>query len=271
VPNDTIGGRMTGGEARAPVLVSIHHVAPATELACSELIAMVEMHAMSAAVLVVPGPWRGHELHPGSEFAERLVAMVDRGHGVVLHGWTHTAERIGLGWLNPRRLPGHLLTRGCAEFHGSTAAEARRRLEWGIDRLHRAGTPPLGFVAPGWMLDTALHPVVRRLGLRHIASRTHLFDLVSGRRWHIPTATNRPDSSLQGVGRLRFESLLTRRLRHGRAVGIALHPADIQQPDLRDSIDRMLTLAAHRGRSVTPTEFLSNPITAHIASPGDST
>ncbi|MFP5391206.1 MAG: DUF2334 domain-containing protein [Gammaproteobacteria bacterium] len=226
----------------APALcVSIHDAAPATWAQCEQLVAAVRAVAdIPLTVLVVP---RFHDLpvQPPDEwrFVRALDALARRGHELALHGYTHLdgaspARTLGARWLRT------VYTEGEGEFAAIGAAEARRRIELGLEWFTRHGWRPAGFVAPAWLLGDAAWQAVREYPFMYTTTFQR-FHVLPGRRsvWSpslVYTARNR-------AGRLvspHAATLLAAVLRSAPLVRLALHPRDALHPLLLAHAQRLI-------------------------------
>jgi predicted deacetylase len=131
--------------AEPPLVVSVHDVAPATAAETRSWLADLAGLGVPAALLVVPGPWRGPGLAEEPEFGAELRRAADAGHELALHGWSHTAQP---GGDRSRRWSGQVAARGAGEFWTLDAPQARARIELGLSALRAAGIEPRGVGPP---------------------------------------------------------------------------------------------------------------------------
>ena len=130
--------------------VSIHDVAPATWSDCLRLVEAVRAVAdIPLTWLVVPHYHFRPEQSPAMEAC--LNVALERGDELALHGYSHLDTEAGSGGLRARFLR-NVYTRREGEFAALTEAEARRRLELGLDWFAARGWTPTGFVPPAWLL-----------------------------------------------------------------------------------------------------------------------
>ena len=250
---------MTGEPARdraprggAPLLVSVHDIAPGTAAQAARWLVALESRGIAATLLLVPGPWRGPSLVQDPRLAEELLQAQDRGHELALHGFYHLATHgSGTLW---RRGVAQLLARGAAEFATLSEGEARARIKAGLEELADIGVEPVGFHPPGWLVSPDSVRALRRSGLRYYSTHlaVHSFAGAGGAaaelRLAAPALSHRPGGVGESLGVRMLTEGARRFARNGGAFRIALHPDDLSRPRLREAtlraIDEALELGA---------------------------
>lgn len=223
----------TRDDGAAPAYsVSIHDVAPATWQACRELLALVECFAVPASLLVVPHYHGGTRADADQPFAAALRARLARGDDIVLHGYYHhddgPAPRGVAEWLRRR-----VYTASEGEFDALDANTARQRLVAGCQCFARLGLPPpLGFVAPAWLLGHGAREALAGSDFRYTSTRDSLIRIADGALIAAPslvTATRSTWRRLASIAwlRARLAALAERPL-----IRVALHPADARHADI---------------------------------------
>ncbi len=209
-------------------------------------------------MLVVPGPWRNQNLLTDTSFIEWLSTTMNRSHEVVLHGWSHTIDhRDRPGAL--RALAGQFAARGCQEFWGLTETEAHVRLQKGLGTLAQLGYSPAGFIAPGWMTSPAVVQAVTEIGFDYLTSHFHVRDLVVGTHYFAPVVCQRPGSWSSGAIALATKYLATFLRSVNLPLRVAVHPDDLHNPRLRNTILHVVDRAIADGyQSVTYERFISD-------------
>lgn len=244
-----------------PLVVSIHDVAPATAAETRSWLADLDGLGVRATMLVVPGPWRSPALTDAPEFGAELRRADDAGHELALHGWSHTAQP---GGARSRRLSGQIAARGAGEFWTLDAAEARARINQGLDALRGAGIEPEGFVPPGYLASPGTRQALAACGLRYWTSHFGVHDLRGGVRHTVVALSHRPAMGVDGrpLGERGGDYLIERSpqwfTRRGRPLRLALHPDDLHRPGLRDTTLRAIERALRFGaRAMTYRELLA--------------
>lgn len=244
-----------------PLVVSIHDVAPATAAETRSWLADLDGLGVRATMLVVPGPWRSPALTDAPEFGAELRRAADAGHELALHGWSHTAQPGGAA---SRRWTGRIAARGAGEFWTLDAAEARVRIDQGLEALRLAKIEPEGFVPPGYLASPGTRQALAACGLRYWTSHFGVHDLRSGVRHTVVALSHRPAMGADGrpFSERSGDYLIERSpqwfTRRGRPLRLALHPDDVHRPGLRETtlraIERALTFGA---RAMTYRELLA--------------
>jgi len=239
----------------APLMVSVHDVAPGTAAQSASWLAARDARGIPATPVPVPGPWRGPSLVADPRLAEDLLAAQDRGHELALHGFYHVATHgAGPLW---RRGVAQLMARGAAEFATLSEGEARARIRAGLEELADVGINPVGFHPPGWLVSPESVRALRRSGLRYYSTHlgVHSFAGPLGAggaaaelRLAAPALSHRPGGVGERLGARMMIEGARRFARTGRAFRIALHPDDLSRPGLREAtlraIDEALDLGA---------------------------
>ena len=164
----------------APMLcVSIHDVAPATWSDCLRLVEAVRAVAdIPLTWLVVPHYHFRPEQSPAMEAC--LNVALERGDELALHGYSHLDTEAGSGGLRARFLR-NVYTRREGEFAALTEAEARRRLELGLDWFAARGWTPTGFVPPAWLLGEGAWRALRAAPFAYTTTFSHFHCLPRAR------------------------------------------------------------------------------------------
>jgi predicted deacetylase len=177
--------------------VSIHDVAPATWSDCLRLVEAVRAVAdIPLTWLVVPHYHFRPEQSPAMEAC--LNVALERGDELALHGWSHLDTEAGSGGLRARFLRS-VYTRREGEFAALTEAEARRRLELGLDWFAARGWTPSGFVPPAWLLGEGAWRALRDAPFTYTTTFSH-FHCLPGSRERRPVARPQRQPAPHGAG-----------------------------------------------------------------------
>jgi predicted deacetylase len=277
------GGGIPGGGA--PLMVSVHDVAPATSAQSRRWLAELDRRGVPATLLLVPGPWQGPMLSTDGPLADLLLEAESRGHELALHGYYHRSTHgAGALW---RRGVARVVAHGAAEFAMLSQDEARARIEAGLDELASIGVEPVGFHPPGWLINPDCVRALRCSGLRYYSTQLGLHTLAHngcrGRaaqhparpaaatlkaaagelRLPAPALSHRPGAVGEQWGARLMAQAAPRLAGEGRALRIALHPDDLSRPGLREAALRAIDDAIRAGaRPVTYAGALGLPRTA---------
>ncbi len=238
---------------RPALCVAIHDVAPATWSECLHL-----LHAIRA-VADIPLSWLVVPRYHGSALRSlaceaALERLLGEGHELVLHGYTHmdTAR-------SDRSLRGSLLrTVYCqreGEFAALGAGEARRRIELGLAWFAERGWPVSGFVAPAWLLDRRVWPLLADYPFIYTTTYARFHLLQPAASTLAPalvfTARNR-------IGRYlspRYAALMAAVSGRAPLVRLALHPRDAHYPALVRHAQRLVERLLATREALTKDEF----------------
>ena len=151
--------------------VSIHDVAPATWSDCLRLVEAVRAVAdIPLTWLVVPHYHFRPEQSPAMEAC--LNVALERDDELALHGYSHLDTEAGGGGLRARFLR-NVYTRREGEFAALTEAEARRRLDLGLDWFAARGWKPTGFIPPAWLLGAGAWRALRDAPFAYTTTFSH--------------------------------------------------------------------------------------------------
>ena len=234
---------------RLRLVVSVHDVSPASAEQTAQWCSDADSLGIPVSLLVIPGPWRGHQLSDEPDYASVLAARAKQGDEIVLHGFTHAAGPEG-PW--HRRAVGRLVARGAAEFAALDVADATARLSAGREVLQSLGLSAEGFCPPGWLASPDAVQALRALGFRYLTVHRGLFELESRRRLGGFALSHRPGGFGEQMGVELMRSWAQRTAKRGGLVRIALHPDDLGRPGLRDATLRTIeAVVAAGGKAMT--------------------
>jgi predicted deacetylase len=213
---------------RRALCVAIHDVAPATWDDCSRLRDAVRAVADIPLTWLVVPCYHGCAASPLG-FERGLDALLDAGHELALHGYTHldTAPSTFASALLRK-----VYTQSEGEFAAIDESEARRKIALGLDWFARRRWPVSGFVAPAWLLGAHAWRALRGYPFAYTTTvgRFHLLQ-----RREALVAPSLVYAARNHAGRLvspplaRAAALLYRR---APLLRLALHPRDARHPAL---------------------------------------
>lgn len=156
--------------ASKALCVSVHDVAPATWNDCLRLLAAVR------AVADIPLTWLVVPRYHGNSATShgmqtRLSALLEQGHELALHGYTHfdSAPRAR-SWCG--RFLREIYTAREGEFAALDQTEAQRRLELGLAWFGERKWPVSGFIPPAWLLSEAAWKALRAMPFTYTTTFT---------------------------------------------------------------------------------------------------
>jgi uncharacterized protein len=220
------------------LLVSIHDVTPAREAQVMGLWDLCTHRGVTPALLIVPN-WHGEwplEAHP--RFITWILARVQDGAEIVLHGERH--DEVGL----PRRLKDRWRAWGRTDREGEFLtlddSAARERVTRALQRLRQLGLEPTGFVPPAWLAREGAYQAAAAAGLEFSEDARWVRLLPSGRRVRSPVVRWSARTAVRAWGSVavaRARSLVQLRAQCPR---LALHPGDLGHAAVTRSIGRTL-------------------------------
>jgi uncharacterized protein len=245
---------------RLRLLLSLHDVTPRhlARLTCAEAL-FRELGVTHATYLVVPRYHRAWAIETDAGF--RAWCRASRPFTVrwCLHGYHHEeirrADRFSVqNWFNRR-----FLTAGEGEFLGLREAEMREYIDPGREAFTACfGIEPTGFVAPAWLFNRELIPVLRDLRFAWTEDHWRIYDLIHGATLDAPVITWATRTVLHRYGSARLAPALLRCWRQRPVIRIAVHPLDFDDPRFVDAI-RHAIAAALRDRVLDEYERLMAP------------
>ncbi|MDB5050129.1 MAG: hypothetical protein JWO30_3200 [Fibrobacteres bacterium] len=235
---------MTAGASARKLVISLHDATPfhLDRLRKAEAV-FLELGISKITYLLVPEyhggyPSAGHPGFPG--FCREARPFAVDWH---LHGYHHLesppqGEAAGGGLDGLKR---RFMTAGEGEFLALDPQAQRRKLEDGRDSFRRClGTDPLGFVAPAWLFNAALPPLLREMGFRYTEDHRRMYRVDTGARLESPVITWATRTFLRKYGSLIVCPALARIWAKAPVLRVAMHPFDFDHPSTVASIKSVL-------------------------------
>ena len=237
------------------LLASIHDVTPYHLNRLERLVPLVEaiVGKGNFALLVVPDFHREGRLDNDAGFAKRLRGWAEDGCDIFLHGFTHLDDSkhpsIGAS-LKARRL-----TAGEGEFLGLSYYDASRKLIDGRKMVEDIiGRPVTGFIAPAWLYSPDSLRAIAHQGFTLCEDHFSVWNPQDAKvhaRGPVITYASRSPSRL--ISSLLWSRIATVVLSRANVVRFAVHPNDVDAPELITDISRALRVF---GRSHVPSSYL---------------
>jgi len=227
------------------LLVSLHDVTPyhLSRLRCAEAL-LGAIGIRKLAYLLVPQFHGGYPCDADPEFVAWCRAPRPFAVDWQLHGFHHLepppAERGGRGkWSDA--LKRRLLTGGEGEFLALDRSAQRSRLDAGRAMFRRClGSDPESFVAPAWLFNPALPPLLAELGFRYTESHRRIYSLQTGDSRRSPVITWATRTSLRKLASLAAAPVLLRQWEREPLLRVAIHPFDVESRGTIASIEAVL-------------------------------
>jgi uncharacterized protein len=209
-----------------------------------------DLGSLPVTLLIVPDFHRAGTVAADPAFRRAIEARLARGDEVALHGYFHVDEcappRLPMEWVRRR-----VLTQREGEFAALDEAQARQRIEQGLDMISRLGWPVCGFVAPAWLLGAGVRRVLSEFPLLYTTTRTGMYRLPD---WDFERAP-----ALTYSARSRWRRAMSKVMIHGQLAAadtrpllrIALHPIDAQHDSVLAHWRTVIGRALHERLPVT--------------------
>lgn len=242
---------------RKRLVVSIHDVAPPhTTQVRAILDALTAVGVRHRSLLVIPNLQGACPIDQDPDFCGWLRTQEQDGDEIVLHGYEHVG--VGLPTTYCDRFKNRWFTQGEGEFLSLSYAEARRRLERGLEIVRRAGFTCEGWVAPAWLINQEGLRAVRDLGFRYTNSYTRVTDLTRDSSTFAPSLVFGPGRLNEDVG-LRAQAVVSRLLMRASIVRVVLHPPCIDNPVRFSRVLNMIQSHLANSRISTYGQLVANP------------
>ncbi len=230
------------------LIIAFHDVAPHSYEAFKAFAGDLECLGIDRFTWLVVPWWHGQsKLKAKSQCAQYLRRRASQGDALIAHGLTHrweiTTTRVSLKDL----FIGRVYTDCESEFLGLQEAPLRDRVLLSRILLAQAELPVSGFVAPAWILPPWGLRVVREAGFSVTETYQHLYFLKDGRRCRAPVLTTSSRTTLRVFLSRFLVPALSRVFRESAVVRLAIHPADLEEPVVRNLIRSLaVNLCTHR-------------------------
>ena len=231
---------MTGPAAPHRALYSLHDVTPAKEALCFQ--ALDHLRALGVhkvALLVVPDFHGRADLREFPAFCAALKQRLLPGDEVLLHGYWHLADTQPSDAFGA--LKAAALTAGEGEFQALTYAEARTRIDHGLQVLDDAlGLRPTGFVAPAWLQNPDVRQAVADAGLGFCEDQLRIWP-TSRAPILSPAISFASRTPTRLWGSIAASYVTGRALPRLPVARLAIHPNDYRSSHLRSAITRVIS------------------------------
>ena len=237
--------------------IALHDVAPATWPACARLLTMLdEIGATPVTLLVVPDFHGLGSIEHDAAFVASIDQRIRRGDEIALHGYTHRDDAASpknpWQWFRRR-----VMTANEGEFSALDYADARQRIQRGLDVMSRLNWHVNGFVPPAWLASADTMKALTETPLCYTSTHTALIDL-RGSSISAPCITASSRSSWRRLmSRLwiRAAALATR---DASLVRVGLHPEDANHPAMMQAWRDVLMDLLDRRQAITKMSALAS-------------
>lgn len=224
---------------RAALVVSIHDVAPVTQVRAEEIISELTHHGVAVcSLLVVPNYHHGGCFIEDRGFVRWLQNLETKGHEIVIHGYFHERPQRSRETVSTKLFT-RFYTNNEGEFYDLDYDEALRRISRARDEFASAGLTPRGFIAPAWLLGTPGERAAADAELEYTTRLAAVRDLRSGENYPARTLAYSVRSGWRRTTSLAWNNLLVRQLAEAPLARISIHPPDRDHPEIWDQILRL--------------------------------
>ncbi|MBV9656826.1 MAG: polysaccharide deacetylase family protein [Verrucomicrobia bacterium] len=244
------------------LVVSLHDVSPHTWPACAAMLAdLAKIGVARTSLLVVPNHHgRGHFL-ADPMFCRELEKLAANGHEIVVHGYEHRRARRADESARTRWIT-QIYTADEGEFFDleeAAAAAVLKRAKEDFAQLDLPA-PPVGFIAPAWLLGEAAGRAVRAAGFRYTTRLGSVETYLPNdglKVTHSQSLVWSPRNAWRRQVSLWWNASLARRLRANALLRVGLHPPDFRFPAIWRQARALIGDALREGRAVrTYAEFI---------------
>ena len=245
------------------LLLSLHDVTPRHLVRLTRAESLFrELGVTRATYLLVPRYHHGSPIDRDSRFKrwcrEPRPFTVDW----CLHGYhheeteTHRIDPFAVrNWLRRQ-----FLTSGEGEFLGLGKSCVQDRIDRGRKAFTAClGRDPTGFVAPAWLFNCALIPVLRERGFAWTEDRSRIYDLHRRTVIDSPVITWASRTRARRCGSSWLAPVLLRRWHERPTIRIAVHPLDFDDQRLVDAIAHTIAAALLERTPDTYEQVLASP------------
>lgn len=236
--------------AKPYLSVVIHDVAPANWVACQRVLSAIqEVDDIPTTLLVVPRyHWRPSE----TGFETQLSQLLEEGHELALHGYSHLDEGMPDGWMD--YIKRRIYTDGEGEFSSLGQREALSRLRTGIRWFQHRHWPLHGFVAPAWLMSEGSWEAIRTLPFDYTATLQHVYALPQVQAHRSACLTFSTRSAWRRMASLPRNAWVRSRWSQQPLVRLELHPHDADFPMIKKMWTQTLADLLQKRHAVTLSE-----------------
>jgi predicted deacetylase len=231
------------------LLLSLHDVTPHhfARLVRAEAL-FRELGVTHATYLVVPRYHGAHAIEAEPRFQAWCRAPRPFVTHWCLHGYHHKEERWHADFSFRNWINRQLLTAGEGEFLSLPQQELNERLDRGCEAFKTClGECPTGFVAPAWLFNQKLIPLLRKRGFAWTEDHWRIYDVQRHTAINAPVITWASRTFVRRWGSMLLARALVGRWHEQPVLRIAVHPLDFDDRQLVEAIRGVLmTALRHR-------------------------
>ncbi len=211
------------------------------------------------AYLFVPDFHKNGISANSSQFKEWLDSVSFSNPEWFLHGYYHletennSLEKGGANFFKRK-----FMTAGEGEFLSLSEEEIKKRIEKGMEVMNNAlpGINALGFIAPAWLYNENLFPVLRKMGLKLSESHWGIYNTETSTGWRAPVVTWATRTLVRKYGSLLVCPYLEKKHKDQTWLRIAIHPHDFKHPETVKNIRFVINSALSHRETSSYKDFL---------------
>ncbi len=227
------------------LVVSIHDVAPSTQVVCEKMISELTRKGIRhCSLLVVPD----YHHHGASMQDPQFVSWL---RNLDIHGYFHERPpQARESFLE--KLVTQFYTQGEGEFYDLVYDEALRRIKTARDEFLAGGLKPRGFVAPAWLLSSDGERAARDAEMEYTTRLRTVRDLRSGEAFPARSLVYSVSNGWRRAVSLAWNATLSQVLKDKPLLRLSIHPPDFSYPAIwRQIVDLISETDGQR----TPTTY----------------
>ena len=222
------------------ICIALHDVAPETWPRCTRLLALLdELGAPPTTLLVVPYFHGRNRIDRDAAFLGVIERRLALGDEIALHGYDHL-DRAAVPHASADRFRRRVLTAGEGEFAALNEADARQKIDRGLELMQRLRWPVRGFVPPAWLASSGARAALRMSGLDWFSTHHSLVTLPHGAAIAAPCLTASPRTPARRLVSRLWLNAMASVTHRAPLVRVGLHPADADHPELMACWRRLL-------------------------------
>ena len=245
------------------LVVSFHDLHPGSLACCIRFLDRLKEFGIPRVCLLAVPNW--YEREPLTAHPDFCAWLREQPHDVSLHGWTHMAghrTRRPIEWLVANRY-----TAGEGEFFKLPGAQAEQLIGRGMETFEQAGIAANGFIAPAWLMEESLLPVLEAKGFRYAVTLNKLYDIRRRRVIRAPVLCCPSRTRLRRALTRPVVAALSVRHRNEPILRMAVHPVDFRYPAIEAFIYRLIARLLEDRRPATYAQLTGPTPEVHIGIP----
>jgi len=212
------------------LVVSLHDVAPATQLVADRIISLLTQRGIRhCSLLIVPDYHHRGASMQDRQFVSWLRNLEATGHEIVIHGYFHERpQRAHESFLV--KFATRFYTQDEGEFYDLGYDEAWRRIKTARDEFQAVGLKPRGFVAPAWLLSSDAERAARDAEMEYTTRLRTVRDLRFGETFSARSLVYSVHNGWRRATSLTWNAALSHVVKDNPLVRLSIHPPDFSHP-----------------------------------------